>query len=1482
MKKKIINKITAVILAIISAFSILPIMGITASAATLPAQVKGKTVSQVLGMDTTIYMNWLESHENDSYYIGTPYKPYDRRNPNGDCKGAYGSSDIKGTAAMNCTGFVWHVLYKATSASGKDTSKIPALQGWYTFYKNNNISRRYFSSKTEMLNSGYLEKGDIIWMFDGSETALSDKHHVGIYWGDGSSDVFWHSIDNDGNGRSGNIRSKVVPKSSKPFYVVLKVGVPSIKLQLYKSSSNTSAKYTSIAGAEYYIYTDSKCTHHLKTSSGANAYMKTDADGYARYGTGTNSINNASGDAAYPVFYNKNSGQDVPYGTYYAQEYKAAPGFAVNKTIYKFVNTGKKSSDGRYIYRARTLDGNSTTPKDNPYIRLQLMKSSSNTDITDDNSCYSLAGARYYIYTDKACTKHYQYNGNDAYITTDADGYGKLGAAISATNTDSKDKTTAAYKKNSGASIELTSGLTLYAKEDKNHTPPGYGYDDTVYTFKDSGSLASDGRRIFRAYSDSNKQPSDEPINDPAGILIKKYNAITGESVARTDLGGAIFEIQYYAQEIDKDYTTPGETAPTLDPANLKRTWYLQTDDDGYCDIRLPDSYLVDNSTYNSDELYHDSAGEVTLPAGTIVVREIVAPEGYTVSSKVFYRQITDNSNLVNDTQTPIEIPVDEQPANGYIGLRKMNTSFQLVAGATYGLFETNTCNSTGMINVSPVATVVTTNGNSGGYVNADGSFYQVFKDSSGNEFAAQIGKTYYIQEIKNPAGYTLDKKIYDITPSLDNLTPGAAIVQEVFEDTKVGDILIHKDSNDGVVANMWFSVQDSNGKQYKAVATDEDGNAKVTGLPLYDSNNRKLTYTVKELGFKVTNTTFSYGGYTWTIDTTKCINYLGSLYEGVANSIYVCSDPSVPTYSRYYYGDPTTAKNNQNIGITQTLKENGTVTYNFVNTAKKVDAEVYKSTFNGAENSYSIDFEVFDQFNNSYGIIRTRNGYGKTTNGVPEYGKNGNTNVQGFGKTMFASVIVPNTSVYIPLNYKVKELGFVTPGGITTTYFFPDSYIGLAESELKKSNAKNGVFTLTYKLDNEADVGNINISKSSEDGEVANLCFEISAWSDTECTDEDYLGFDSNGYLLHSVILKTDENGNASTKNADVYDSNGNLLSGISVYTLKYSGADEEGTTYKVKELGFDNGDGTYTLPKRYKPMEDKTFTLGENREVTYECVNEVKTSSLQVQKISEDNIVSDMWFRITSDYSINPIDIIVVTGEDGLSEVLSDLPIYQGNVGTENIFVKYTVEELGIKVCDNDGNWTGEYKIPNRYDKSRIKPSTVTLKDNDTATVTVVKKQNYLVTGTVTLYKQDENGRGCSGSEWALFKADGTAILATQTGIGQYFTSSTGKVKNLDTDANGRLIVSKLELGDYYFVETKPLKEHMPYGQKLEFTISADSEVTLYPVPTAKNDRIILYETGDIGANAIYFTGFTMLAISLAVAAVYILKIKKQHKRK
>lgn len=1321
----------------------------SASVSALPAEVKGTTLCSALNMDFQKYMDWLKAHEKNNYYIGTPYKGYDHRNPKGDCAGAYGNNDVKGVAAMNCTGFVWHVLYKATKASGGNTSIIPALSGWYTFYSSHKITRKYFSSKSAMLNSGYLEKGDIIWMFDGSETVLSDYHHIGIYWGDGKSDVLWHSIDAVGN-KSGNIQTVITPKARGPIYMVLKMTTPKNKLELTKTSSNTAITNKnnaySLSGAVYGIYTDKACTKKI-------GEMTTNAKGNASYNKYVDASKN-----------------------YYGKELKAPKGYELDKTVYTFKNSGKLNTDKRPIF--------TITCKDAPLIKLQLQKSSSNTELTAGNGCYSLSGTVYGIYTDKACTKKI------GSITTNASGYGS-------------------YSK------YVDTSKNYYAKETK--APKGYELDETVYTFVNSGKKDSNGYAIFKAVrlSDKKTEPQDNPVNDPVGIVLQKKNAITGETTSQ-GLGGAVFSVEYYAQEIDKDYDVKAdETAPALDSKNLKKTWYIETNSNGYCDLNK--KFLAEG--YNSDDFYFwENNPEPIVPIGTVVIREVKAPDGYSLSNVVFYRHISEEiAEIAKDTNTPINVPIDEMPAKAYIGIHKLNQSGVGVANATYGLYADAECKQTA------VSTLVTDKNGKG-----------VFSDS------VDVGKTYYIKEQTAPTGYELDETVYPVITTEDNATVDTAVIQTIYEDSVKADLKIKKSSTDGIVSNLWFAISDNLGNEYNAVSTDKNGVATVKGLRVYDDKGNKITYTVKELGFKTTLGTHSYGGYTWTIKAENAVSYKGSYYEGVSNAVFSDCDNA---YSRYYYGKSSEARSNSS-GKSFTLDESKTVTFSFQNTVPETDLTVKKTSYNG--NVSGMWFEVQNENGKYYGDIVT------DSSGKANY-------YNRYGYKLKSCLTVPNSAICIPIKYKVVEKGFLGGG----SYYFPENYLEKAESECKTANKYGTTSTLNYSAYNAPATGSININKTAEDGVIEGLSFKLESFDDEREYGDDLIptpmAYDADGNEITSIVLTTDENGKASTDNEQFFDANGNKIDGILPYVVDLNGFQ---ITYRLTEIGIKQSDGTYKFPSRYELKDAVEFTIYDTDEYnyTYDCVNTIKTGSLQVQKTSEDDVVDGLYFEIScADTGFNEK---VSTDLEGLSPEISDLPIYNSN----DELLKYKVTELG------ELNEDGTYSLPYKYNKP--KSVTVTLNSD---TVVFANIKNTLKTGSVKLTKTDGT-KALTGSGWQLYKSDDTPISCYQTGSETYMYNSVAKTATDYMATNGSLSISNLPVGDYYFIESVTPSGYMPYGKKLEFTISGDNENTLNISLTVADNKSVLSQTGGGGVAPIYF-----VAVALgAMAIIFIYDYRKGSKNK
>ena len=286
----------------------------------------GQTIDQALGATKTVE-SVLSQHENDEYYLTTPYG---NKGPHGeggaintwDCwkpKGEYGSG-----AYMNCAGFVVAVLRACganTSIIGNYTAKDGYNRGneanalkWDEYCRDNNAVSYTFSSKEQMLASGILEKGDIIYMEPADWNHSNSDCHIGFFWGSNSSeDLFWNSSSHaDGivkgyfpNSAGGNVISRITPKYPVRYYRVIKT-LHKGYLTLHKDSSNKTLTDAndcySLAGAEYGVYTDSNCSNKVAT-------LTTNASGNAN----TVSLNP---------------------GRYYVKETKAPKGYFTDSQVY--------------------------------------------------------------------------------------------------------------------------------------------------------------------------------------------------------------------------------------------------------------------------------------------------------------------------------------------------------------------------------------------------------------------------------------------------------------------------------------------------------------------------------------------------------------------------------------------------------------------------------------------------------------------------------------------------------------------------------------------------------------------------------------------------------------------------------------------------------------------------------------------------------------------------------------------------------------------------------------------------------------------------------------------------------------------------------------------------------------------------------------------------------------------------------------------
>ena len=234
-----------------------------------------------------------------------------------------------------------------------------------------------------------------------------------------------------------------------------------------------------------------------------------------------------------------------------------------------------------------------------PTGTVSLSKTSANTGITSGNSCYSLAGAVYGIYSDAGCSAQV------TTLTTDAGG--------------------------NAAAVSLNAG-TYYYKE--LTAPAGYALDSSVQSF-----TVTDGQNTALSVSDT-------PTNDPVRISINKVDSETGDKVqGGASLENAEFTVKYYA-----GYYNAGNL-----PANATRTWVIKTLKTAGGNYMAA---LRDDCKVSGDDFYK-LGNTAVLPLGTLSIEETKAPEGYNlegaylqvggVGEKItgkYVAQITQNGNL--------------------------------------------------------------------------------------------------------------------------------------------------------------------------------------------------------------------------------------------------------------------------------------------------------------------------------------------------------------------------------------------------------------------------------------------------------------------------------------------------------------------------------------------------------------------------------------------------------------------------------------------------------------------------------------------------------------------------------------------------------------------------------------------------------------------------------------------------------------------
>lgn len=165
---------------------------------------------------------------------------------------------------MNCTGFVATVIRRAGGDISRITTNSSGFGGAANAYNWRDVLRATtyadtYNSVSEMLASGTMRKGDIIY-FEPDKSVTNYDCHIGFFWRNTSSEnKFWHSYD-----PGGNIISEIKAKSPAEKIYVFHNAKKEGHVLLKKADDTGKA----LEGAEFKLTANGKTTTSKTNSKG--------------------------------------------------------------------------------------------------------------------------------------------------------------------------------------------------------------------------------------------------------------------------------------------------------------------------------------------------------------------------------------------------------------------------------------------------------------------------------------------------------------------------------------------------------------------------------------------------------------------------------------------------------------------------------------------------------------------------------------------------------------------------------------------------------------------------------------------------------------------------------------------------------------------------------------------------------------------------------------------------------------------------------------------------------------------------------------------------------------------------------------------------------------------------------------------------------------------------------------------------------------